>query len=305
MAFNKLRRKSLQLVGRAKEKTAVAYQYQPLSSDNEEIRLITLHQGRFDDPILIGIHHVPLIPLPDPASERLSIEELRATLPEGKYVNETLDGRYIFTNDIMSYRIAWEHPDPSIDRSKYADLDVDRELATIKYEALSYVWGLEPEYHTVDVAKGSFGLDKIPSSESKSQKQTILIRSNLFSALKHLRLKSKKRTLWIDAICIDQENSDERNKQVRRMGRIYGLAHRTIIWLGDGSKETADAFAELVKLAEGAILDTSGFWFCRPNAIHETPQAAAALAMKLEARTLEAIEDLFDRSYFRRLWVCY
>jgi Heterokaryon incompatibility protein (HET) len=44
--------------------------------------------------------------------------------------------------------------------------------------------------------------------------------------------------LWIDQICIDQTNIQERNEQVARMGHVYRSAKTTIIRLGSGVEET-------------------------------------------------------------------
>jgi len=41
--------------------------------------------------------------------------------------------------------------------------------------------------------------------------------------------------MWIDAICIDQSNVEERGSQVQQMRRIFEEAAPTVIWLGDGS----------------------------------------------------------------------
>lgn len=40
---------------------------------------------------------------------------------------------------------------------------------------------------------------------------------------------------WIDAICIDQQNMAERNHEVKRMGTIYKMARRGVVWLGPAS----------------------------------------------------------------------
>jgi hypothetical protein len=99
------------------------------------------------------------------------------------------------------------------------------------YEALSYVWG--PTDHP-----GCVILD----GQAKS------ITSNLWSALTHLREYDqrhrqgdqdfKPRCLWIDAICINQDDVLERNHQVQHMSRIYSRAATVLVWLGpayDGS----------------------------------------------------------------------
>ena len=76
---------------------------------------------------------------------------------------------------------------------------------------------------------------------------------NLRCALLNLRLLDKPRTLWIDAICIDQANIPERNQQVSIMAQIYSRASQTIVWLCDQTNDTAEAFSMLEDLAEEAL----------------------------------------------------
>ncbi|KAF2844336.1 hypothetical protein T440DRAFT_473471 [Plenodomus tracheiphilus IPT5] len=47
--------------------------------------------------------------------------------------------------------------------------------------------------------------------------------------------------LWIDAICIDQTNDDERASQVKMMGKIYTRAAAVTIWLGAEAKQLPDS----------------------------------------------------------------
>ncbi|OCL04187.1 hypothetical protein AOQ84DRAFT_276132, partial [Glonium stellatum] len=87
------------------------------------------------------------------------------------------------------------------------------------YEALSYVWGGD---RTVPIYCND---------------REILATPNLVSALSSLRQKMPKyprfcRTLWVDAICIDQDNLVERGHQVQLVKDIYWHARRVLIWLG-------------------------------------------------------------------------
>lgn len=84
------------------------------------------------------------------------------------------------------------------------------------YEALSYEWG-PPDSERLPITV---------------QSTTILVRQNLWWAMQHLRQKYETRTLWIDAICINQENTHERNHQVGQMKRIYSEALRVVAWIG-------------------------------------------------------------------------
>ncbi|KAE8386090.1 ankyrin repeat-containing domain protein [Aspergillus alliaceus] len=84
-----------------------------------------------------------------------------------------------------------------------------------RYEALSYVWGTDS-----------------PSEEIRISGQRVFVRRNLFWGLRHLRHRETPRVLWVDAICIDQDNMPERNLQVQNMTAIYSRASCVLIWLG-------------------------------------------------------------------------
>lgn len=88
------------------------------------------------------------------------------------------------------------------------------------YEALSYAWG-----------------DSRLQCAIRVDNQRFMITKNLFAAMKRLRDRSVPRTLWIDGICINQTNDEERNKQVQRMKEIYENAFNVVVWLGEPSKE--------------------------------------------------------------------
>ena len=56
---------------------------------------------------------------------------------------------------------------------------------------------------------------------SKSCSSTLPITRNLYRALKQLRCNNQSRVFWIDAICVNQQDMDERGHQVQRMADIY------------------------------------------------------------------------------------
>lgn len=60
---------------------------------------------------------------------------------------------------------------------------------------------------------------------------------NLHAALKRLRLPDKPRTLWVDAICINEADLVEKSRQVALMGEIYSKTTRGIIFLGEEPEE--------------------------------------------------------------------
>ncbi|KAF5013065.1 hypothetical protein FDECE_892 [Fusarium decemcellulare] len=95
-----------------------------------------------------------------------------------------------------------------------------------RYSALSYTWGDESIRETIIV-------DGLRTSVTK----------NLYSALVHLRDPVSARMLWVDALCINQDDPEERDEQVKQMNAIYSAARKVIIWLGEETPETKAAFS--------------------------------------------------------------
>lgn len=89
----------------------------------------------------------------------------------------------------------------------------------VSFEALSYTWD-EPKFpHQIHV-----GTDLASP--------IIQLTLNLYNALQHLRDTSAPRTLWIDALCINQSDEEEKGHQVAHMGQIYSGAENVVLWLG-------------------------------------------------------------------------
>ncbi|KAL2074833.1 hypothetical protein VTL71DRAFT_8612 [Oculimacula yallundae] len=98
------------------------------------------------------------------------------------------------------------------------------------YEALSYMWG-EKIMKTIHLDGTGYE-----------------VRENLWHALDHLRLDDAVRILWIDAICINQADIDERGHQVKLMGKVYTQASGVVAWIGqsdDSSSITIGLIEEL------------------------------------------------------------
>ncbi|RYP59738.1 hypothetical protein DL770_010148 [Monosporascus sp. CRB-9-2] len=97
-----------------------------------------------------------------------------------------------------------------------------------QYEALSYAWGTGPINRRIVITEGGFF-------------RRLDVKECLYSALWRLRHDSKSRFLWVDAICINQENMAERSSQVRIMREIYTRCLRVVIWLGEKSGHSEEA----------------------------------------------------------------
>ncbi|KAL1647158.1 Folylpolyglutamate synthetase [Diplodia intermedia] len=146
-----------------------------------------------------------------------------------------------------------------------------------EYEALSYVWGSSERTHAVMLNQHSFA-----------------IQSNLHDALEHLRhelTRSGKSTrkIWIDAICINQQDKMEKSSQVMIMGDIYANASRVLVWLGKADNFSKIAFDTLAKFA-----------------VNDGTKNARITSRNLQSTMTErtkAVECTIIRPYFERAWV--
>jgi hypothetical protein len=59
------------------------------------------------------------------------------------------------------------------------------------------------------------------------------VTQRLYAAFQQLRYAQTKRTLWVDQVCIDQEDSEEKGNQIGLMRTIYRRCSLCLIWLGD------------------------------------------------------------------------
>lgn len=130
------------------------------------------------------------------------------------------------------------------------------------YEALSYCWGDESNQVTIQCDTGA-----------------ITVTRNLYAALVRLRKEHEIRTLWVDAICINQKGGSERPHQLRQMTDIYRNAAHTLVWLGPGNDQTKEAFQLVPYLLEAhmAFDETHPFIFSpHPHPTLNTPRLQSA-----------------------------
>lgn len=145
------------------------------------------------------------------------------------------------------------------------------------YEALSYTWG-DP----TDTAR-------IYSDQGANA--SLEVTRNCFNALKALRQSHERRYMWIDAICINQNDLEERSRQVRLMARIFANASRTIIYLGEHTPSSRVVFQELAEAAAGPMKQCSACGQVKP--FREKPGI----------HIVKGLEELIQRPWFHRVWV--
>ena len=164
-----------------------------------------------------------------------------------------------------------------------------------KYEALSYAWGVFPRDFPVVVV--------MPAMARTGKITALFTNPSLYTALKRLRHPTQTRALWIDQLCINQEDDDEKSKQVVLMADIYKNAQRTVVWLGeeDGDKKVLSEMVE--------------FFASRPSKPEK--QDANLVKIMLDLGYTEnspdditrrqwrhqALVRLLNRSWFSRAWI--
>ncbi|KAH6663664.1 heterokaryon incompatibility protein-domain-containing protein, partial [Halenospora varia] len=112
------------------------------------------------------------------------------------------------------------------------------------YEAISYTWGRPVFDHSLRCSDGT----------------RFAITANLHAALQSFRNIASTRLLWADAICINQNDSKEKNIQIKLMRRVYRTAHRVLVWLGSGVEDIEDTMNCLLlvtKVPFAALTGTS------------------------------------------------
>lgn len=143
---------------------------------------------------------------------------------------------------------------PPISRALHGRLRVISELAGHEYTALSYFWRQEN-----------------PGTQERENRLIIhcndhlheaRLGRNCWSALWHLcKIKRPPTlTIWVDSICIDQKNLEEKNQQIPLMRGIYRSAQTTYFWLGEATKDTNEAMdflsRERITMSTGGVGNT-------------------------------------------------
>ncbi|KAK3362198.1 heterokaryon incompatibility protein-domain-containing protein [Lasiosphaeria ovina] len=125
--------------------------------------------------------------------------------------------------------------------------------STHPYESLSYMWGSDDNKQPIYV-----------------DSDELYVTVNLHAALSHLRHCFLERILWVDAICINQDDKDEKGRQI----------YRVIVWLGEAADGSDQALENIRAAAD------------------EEP--ANSLADKTNRKD---ILTLLERGWFERIWV--
>ncbi|KAG9231528.1 heterokaryon incompatibility protein-domain-containing protein [Amylocarpus encephaloides] len=130
------------------------------------------------------------------------------------------------------------------------------------YDALSYVWGDPDNPRSIYIGEHDLPVTR-----------------NLHAALSRLRNFSLERIIWVDAICIDQTNTKEKEQQIQIMAKIYSQANRVLVWLGEAA-DNSDQALEEIRATRGKATNS------------------------LNNKTIQPVVlTLLQRHWFQRIWV--
>jgi hypothetical protein len=174
------------------------------------------------------------------------------------------------------FRVACLSAVPKPDYPLHLTLEIFADHDHPEYECASYSWG------------GEEGDSSLCQPVYIGDHWDILLQTrNCWSMLCFLRPKRGIRTVWVDAVCINQENTDERGAQVTKMRTIYENCSRVFVYLGEDLVTVSEHYPTWQPL----------------NAIEDVnPHVTSVTSHRLRNENY-GIRDLLSLRYFSRVWV--
>ncbi|CZR57833.1 uncharacterized protein PAC_07722 [Phialocephala subalpina] len=162
---------------------------------------------------------------------------------------------------------------------------VERSLGSVKFEALSYVWGKQATRQRI-----------------KCNSRSMYVGSSLLDAFEELARRRSTGLIWADAICINQNDEQEKTRQVRMMRDIYEKAQRVIIWLGKEQVGDGRAF----KLAESLYQKCDGAsynMYATTYDFEDFDCESKGVPRPLGNSDWAALFAILSHPWFSRIWV--
>ncbi|KAL0466862.1 heterokaryon incompatibility protein domain-containing protein [Neurospora intermedia] len=188
------------------------------------------------------------------------------------------------------------------------------------YSAVSYAWGDNTKTHSIRIVDYDQAPTSTEESLDKENGHTCLlpITSSLDTCLRQFRTYKELRLtpLWIDQVCINQDDDEEKSSQIQLMNQIYSSAKEVYVWLGldsDGSDEVFQAFRQVAECMWDSELfgkDRATKWFPAPRAIFDnridTPEVQELLrkvvTIVVPLLREKKILAWYKRTWFSRIW---
>ncbi|KAE8157502.1 heterokaryon incompatibility protein-domain-containing protein [Aspergillus tamarii] len=166
------------------------------------------------------------------------------------------------------------------------------ETSSPVYTALSYCWGTDLYSCSLYVLPPDFRFD-LQRQQRRGVWEDLVQRckefrigGNLKRALLRLRRDDVPITLWIDAICTNQKNEEEKTQQLLQMAKVYRMADRVSVWLGEADSEERSnrAMKFIPRIMEFEFLE---------RAVNDEKRA----------KDWDALAELMRDRWFSRRWI--
>jgi hypothetical protein len=149
------------------------------------------------------------------------------------------------------------------------------------YQALSYVWGPAMQNYTLETPEG-----RIP------------IATSLYAALNRVRARDEVTYLWVDAVCINQNDGHEKSIQIRMLPKIFQSADVVLCWLGGEREDSALAIETLLQIRTLGLAPQQ--W---PAQLPPIPANWVDGVPPVNDSVWWSIQSLFEREWFSRVWI--
>ncbi|KAH7398122.1 heterokaryon incompatibility protein-domain-containing protein [Cadophora sp. MPI-SDFR-AT-0126] len=269
-------------------------EYQPLDNSRNEIRLLGILPQLSDELILLGRMDADVIRC---TLENVSLDEFTG---ESKEFMKRKGLQLYKGHDFWDFcREKTGVPDASTMTHDNQDavLFKTREIAS-KPDSARWTWG---DFVALSYTWGSFETTKDIVINGAVVKVTPNLEEFLRSISKEVAMDRKAgrkvQRIWIDQLCINQNDIEERNLQVKCMGKIYEQASLVFVWLGkedNDSKQAMDLLTQfgLCYANDGKMADGSNLL----QKLRGNPRL-------FQAGSWTALERFLERPYWTRLWV--
>ncbi|PYI03583.1 hypothetical protein BO78DRAFT_322534 [Aspergillus sclerotiicarbonarius CBS 121057] len=186
--------------------------------------------------------------------------------------------------EVQQIRLLCIHPSQSPQSPMQCSLQTVSLKHRPKFEALSYVWGTNHAAEQIFLEGSEFN-----------------VTPNLAKALYALRDAYLKRTMWIDYICINQSDIEEKNTQVPLMGSIYGSADGVVSWLGDASPAIERAVTWVERCVDRKTSTRALYWsWLSVKSVFSTRATVERINAQLAA--MQGVFEIATVPYWSRKW---
>ncbi|KAF4442969.1 HET-domain-containing protein [Fusarium austroafricanum] len=163
------------------------------------------------------------------------------------------------------------------------------------FEALSYTWGVSQSSEPISI-----------------NNVAVAVGENLKIALRYLRSTDGPRTIWVDALCINQADNEEKGRQVQRLAQVFSSAAAILAWLGPPDSDGERALSAMGNFGQTFLLIFRAGCLqnnTNPNdngwqrLLKLSPSDMRQLGLDFTETTWQAIWALCNRSFWRRIWI--